>query len=253
VRTLKALQALFLPSTGLLLGVAIALVCLIRRRHRAAGAVLALVLASAVLLGLPWVAGALVAPLERPFLSLDAPDQQPSAIVVLAGASNVYPTGKVDLNVASWRRLWRGIEVYHDYAGRVPLIYAGGAFNRRTGAPVESPVVAAVAVRAGVDPQQLVLEDGSTTTFESAQGIVRLWPERLRNAPRRIVLVTSAWHMRRSVAVFRKQGFDVHPIGTDFRGDVGSSWVPGLGALGLTELAWREWASVILYEWTGRT
>jgi uncharacterized SAM-binding protein YcdF (DUF218 family) len=257
VRTLKALEVFFVPSTMIVLGIGLALFYLARRRPRAAGVVLAFVLAGTALLGMPWAARAAVGTLERPFSTSGTPDREPSAIVVLAGASNIYPDGRVDLNAASWRRLWLGIETYHAFGGRVPLVYAGGSFNRSTGAPIESPVIAKVAVRAGVAPSHLIFEDGSSTTFESAQGISRLWPGRFQDAPRRIVLVTSAWHMRRSAAVFRRQGFEVNTISTDFRADVRDTrrpeWLPTLEAFGLTELAWREWASVLLYDWTGRT
>ncbi|MBT3614762.1 MAG: YdcF family protein [Verrucomicrobia bacterium] len=35
---------------------------------------------------------------------------------------------------------------------------------------------------------------------------------------KKIILVTSAWHMRRSVAMFEKVGLVVVPVGTDFVG-----------------------------------
>jgi uncharacterized SAM-binding protein YcdF (DUF218 family) len=46
----------------------------------------------------------------------------------------------------------------------------------------------------------------------------------------RIILVTSAWHLKRSEAAFRAVGLDVDPVGCDFMGtaslDRPSKWIP---------------------------
>ena len=234
----------------------VAAMLVLRRRRGPALIALSLVLSTTYLLATPWASGRLVRHLEQPYVEAGRPVNDVSAVVVLAGAAGVGPDGSGALNIASWRRAWRGIDAYHAQQVRVPLIYTGGSISR-SGAPIESPVVESIAVRAGVERQHLIFDDQAANTFESARNVARLWPARFGAAPRRIALVTSAWHLRRSVAVFRQHGFDVQPVATDFRGRGGrvraAEWWPSVPAFALTELAWRESISLLLYAWIGRS
>lgn len=254
---LKTLEPLFLPSGLLFMGALVATVLVLRHRRRAALIALGLVLGTTYLLATPWASARLIRRLEQPFLSAGLPANGASAVVVLAGAAGVYPDGSPALNIASWRRAWRGIDTYLAQPTRIPLIYTGGSTNRATGAPIESPLIEHIAVRAGVERRDLIFDDKATNTFESARNIARLWPARFGDAPRRIALVTSAWHMRRSITVFQQQGFDVQPVATDYRGRGGrirlGEWWPSVPSFALTELAWRESLSVLLYDWVGRS
>jgi len=59
---------------------------------------------------------------------------------------------------------------------------------------------------AGIDPARVTIETLSQTTYENARNSSRLVE---RQAGERWLLLTSAVHMPRSVAVFRRVGFDV--------------------------------------------
>ncbi len=66
----------------------------------------------------------------------------------------------------------------------------------------------------GVAPERLILEGKSRDTFENAQftkGMVKPAPGETW------LLVTSAFHMPRSMGLFRKAGFDVTPWPVDYR------------------------------------
>jgi uncharacterized SAM-binding protein YcdF (DUF218 family) len=69
----------------------------------------------------------------------------------------------------------------------------------------------AVLEELGVPRQQILLEQQSRSTAASAANLA----EQLRN--RRFILVTSAGHMPRSVALFRKWGCDPIPAPTEHR------------------------------------
>jgi uncharacterized SAM-binding protein YcdF (DUF218 family) len=101
----------------------------------------------------------------------------------------------------------------------------------------------------------LILEDRSRNTRENAAFLKPL----LQQKPgERWLLVTSAWHMPRSVGVFRKAGIDIIPHPVDFS-------TTGSGAdmlrfsrgfshgLGLTDLAVKEWIGLIAYRLAGYT
>ena len=62
-------------------------------------------------------------------------------------------------------------------------------------------------------PARLWLETNSRNTYENAVETKKILDARGID---RIVLVTSAMHMPRSVAIFEKQGFTVTPAPTDY-------------------------------------
>jgi uncharacterized SAM-binding protein YcdF (DUF218 family) len=72
----------------------------------------------------------------------------------------------------------------------------------------------------------------------------------------RWLLVTSAFHMPRSVGLFRKAGFAVEPYPVDWRvggrGDLLSFTNIAADGLGRTDLGVREWVGLIAYWATGK-
>jgi uncharacterized SAM-binding protein YcdF (DUF218 family) len=105
----------------------------------------------------------------------------------------------------------------------------------------------------GIAPERLILENRSRNTAENAEfskelagpGPGETW-----------LLVTSAYHMPRSVGLFRKVGFPVIPWPSDYR----TSGREGVGffrdnevdALKNTTLAVREWIGLLAYWLSGR-
>lgn len=106
----------------------------------------------------------------------------------------------------------------------------------------------------GVGPERLIKETQSRTTFENATNTkVLLENEGLSGC----LLVTSAFHMPRSVGLFRKLGIDVRPWPVDYRtsGKVGLGLdftQPTLNAQ-QTATAAREWIGLVGYYVAGRT
>ena len=138
-------------------------------------------------------------------------------------------------------RVWEAARLWH--AGCAPrvLVSAGGKLEP-TVVAAESAAIAALLTDLGVPASALVLEADSRNT----QGNAAFSRERL--APwgvERILLVTSAWHLRRAVALFARAGFEVVPVGADcrsFRACRGvACWVPSAGALEMSGLAVKEW------------
>jgi uncharacterized SAM-binding protein YcdF (DUF218 family) len=106
----------------------------------------------------------------------------------------------------------------------------------------------------GVDPGRLVLENKSRNTYENAvfsEQIVDPKPGQTW------LLVTSGYHMPRSVGIFRKVGFPVIPWPVDYR----TTGKEGIGffednepdALQNTTVALREWIGLAAYWLSGRT
>ncbi|GLS29487.1 Uncharacterized SAM-binding protein YcdF, DUF218 family [Mesorhizobium albiziae] len=108
-------------------------------------------------------------------------------------------------------------------------------------------------VALGVAPERLILESKSRNTAENAQ-----FSKELVNpqAGETWLLVTSAFHMPRSVGLFRKVDFPVIPWPTDYRttGREGVALFTDnqTDALQNTTLAIREWMGLVAYWLSGR-
>lgn len=202
------------------------------------------------LAAMPWTAQTLMRGLEsdyppRPSTACGGADAPVDAIVLLGGA--VAPPLLGDLRGrlhAGSDRVREAARLFH--AGCAPrlLISAGGEWKP----PVigtEAQEIVDLLGEWGVPAEALIVEAGSRTTGENAQRSRALLPaEPTSSRPVRILLVTSAWHLRRATPLFEAQGFAVLPVGADYRGFAACAGLrcvlPDSGALKNSGLAWRE-------------
>ena len=135
------------------------------------------------------------------------------------------------------------------------LVFTGGSSNLYRERPAGSRLRRGAFPSGSACPaNSLTIERRSRNTEENAEftkGIA---------APKdseRWLLVTSAYHMPRSVGLFRKAGFRVEPYPVDWR--IGPRadlrWFSPIAAEGLqrTELAVHEWLGLFAYWLTGKT
>jgi uncharacterized SAM-binding protein YcdF (DUF218 family) len=107
----------------------------------------------------------------------------------------------------------------------------------------------------GIPASQIIIEDKSRNTRENA---VFTKPLLDQKPGQRWLLITSAWHMPRSVGIFRQAGINISPYPVDYttRGlprdyrqlNRGFSY-----GLTLTDLAVKEWIGLIVYRIAGYT
>lgn len=105
----------------------------------------------------------------------------------------------------------------------------------------------------GVEPKRMILESRSRNTHENA-----VFSRELANPQpgETWLLVTSAFHMPRSMGLFRKAGFEVEPWPSDYR--TAGNETPGilqaseLDSLRNMNTALREWVGLVAYWLTGR-
>ncbi len=104
----------------------------------------------------------------------------------------------------------------------------------------------------GVPKEQVLLEEGSATTWENAREARRLLREKHWDC---MLLVTSALHMRRAVATFRSAGIPVIPVATDhevvYRSFTGLDYLPDAEALAASSRAFKEYLGFWIYELRG--
>ena len=141
-------------------------------------------------------------------MSVLAPED---AIVVLGGATrgDTHLSTFPDLNEQADRLVYAAA-LYH--AGKAPVIVLSG--GARPGARPEAQLMKEILAVMGVPSRSIILERSSRNTYDNALYSAAI----LENKNiKRILLVTSAYHMRRAQAVFVKQGFEVVPAPTDYQ------------------------------------
>ncbi|MEZ5503136.1 MAG: YdcF family protein [Halioglobus sp.] len=211
-----------------------------------------------LLLGTAWLylcstalfANFLMDRLERDFvpraMSVIAPAD---AIVLLGGAmrGDTHMGTLADLNSHA-DRLVHAAALYR--AGKAPVILLTGGAPE--GARPEAQQMKDILAVMGIPAKHLLLENQSRDTHDNAVNSARILKSR---GMQRILLVTSAYHMRRALALFQAQGLEVVPAPTDFQQLVASQpvpdWLPLVSNLYQTTDALHEIVGYWVYRWQG--
>ena len=191
--------------------------------------------------------------LERPY-KIQPAEEAPvaDAIVVLGGGvcaqTNGYPYA--DLQGAS-DRAWHAARLFR--AGKASLIITTGYGGWHSDARFLRDL--------GVPGPRIIVEDASRNTEENAIYAEKALLEhfgKTRRAPK-ILLVTSAWHMRRSELLFRKYAprLEVTPCATDFEATMKlmdargryfiSDFIPDAGSLSANAIVFKEIVGLVGY------
>jgi uncharacterized SAM-binding protein YcdF (DUF218 family) len=182
------------------------------RKPRAQRAVLIATLIMLLLASNSLVAAALTRSVEWQYFP---PKEIPhaEAIVLLGGgtAPGLYPRPIVELNGAGDRVAYAAW-LYQQ--GAAPAIIAsGGAIEWLETGKSAADDMAFLLELMGVPPEAIWLEENSRNTAENAAECAKILREK---GITRIILVTSAFHMPRSVPLFENQGLEVIPAPTDY-------------------------------------
>ncbi|MGH6912823.1 MAG: YdcF family protein [Geminicoccales bacterium] len=242
------LLLLVIASAGLLLG------------YRSLGTwLLCGVTAVLVLITVLPIGSWLLIPIENRFPPPDAPDDV-DGVIMLGGALDVHTSAaraQAALNEAA-ERVTTLIELGTRYPD-ARLVISGG-IGRLLGAPVNPAETLKGFYRdQGFDVGRILFEDQSRNTYENAVFAKR----RVQPAPgERWLLVTSAYHMPRSVGVFRQAGWPVIAYPVDYR----TTGRPDLqrtldqlvqpsvsDRLFELDLAIKAWVGLLAYRLMGRT
>src|SRR3990172_2260570 len=201
----RLIQSLILPPSSLLILMIAGSVVI--RRNRALGRLLiASGLVLLYLLSITPVTESLIAPLEKGFPPIEKKKTAAAqAIVVLSGGvRDVSWSGAgPEPSETSLERMVKGVTIHRTL--RIPLVIVGGS-----GVPdkriSEADAMARVAADLGVSHGDMIIESTARNTVESARELKRVFKGN------RILLVTSAYHLRRATAIFTKQGFEAVPV-----------------------------------------
>ena len=250
----KTLGIMLLP-TNFLIGVGLVGVILLATRFARLGRNLAV--ASVVLLaicGFSPLGNWLLYPLEQRFPPWDAARGAPDGIIVLGGSIHADVSAE------------RGTPVVGSAADRIiaaaalalrypnaRVVFSGGSANLLANDAREADYAGAIFENLGIAKSRLIMERRSRNTQENAEFSKALV---VPKAGEHWLLVTSAFHMPRSIGLFRKAGFAVEPYPVDWRvggrADLFAFANFAIDGLIQTDIAVREWIGLLAYRLTGK-
>jgi uncharacterized SAM-binding protein YcdF (DUF218 family) len=253
---LSKVLGFFAVPSNLIIVVGIFGALLLRTRFSRAG--WWLTIGSLILLaltGLSPLGNALIIPLESRFPAWDASRGAPDGIVALGGAVTpdvAAARGEPALNEAA-ERMTAVVELARRYPN-ARIVFSGGDAGFVVGGGNESEAALALFERLGLPRGRVLTEDKSRNTVENA-----VFSKRVA-APKpgeRWLLVTSAYHMPRSIGVFRQAGFPVEAYPVDWRTRGARDFKRPFATVGdglrRTDTAVREWVGLLVYWLTGKS
>jgi uncharacterized SAM-binding protein YcdF (DUF218 family) len=175
------------------------------------------------------------------------------AIVVLGGAvagvaaPRLYP----DLT-ASADRVWHAARLFH--AGKAPLVVlSGGRLPWDEAQGPEADAMLRFLTDLGVPEDKVILEERSRNTYENARETERLLEA---GGGKKVLLVTSALHMRRAQATFQDVGIDLVAAAADYEVETERKltlldFLPDAGALEGSSRALKEYLGLWVYRLRG--
>lgn len=160
-------------------------------------------------------------------------------IVVLGGGVN----GSGELSEDAHKRLVKGYLIHK--REDLPIIVSGGRIKESL--PFEADILASNLLELGVDNNSILKDKNSRDTFENARFV-----KDIIGVDNSIILVTSAYHMKRSILLFNKFGFkNICPEATDFKFDGVYNiydFLPSAGNLNSSSKALKEYMGLLFYK-----
>ena len=178
-----------------------------------------------------WVVGAtplswwLLASLEQPYAAIAQSPPTADAVVMLGGTHDFTKRGQLRFNMAETsNRVLTALELVR--IGKAPALVLGGAHYRLDGVKRPDSELLEAWFRSWHLPTGRLYQLGMCAdTRDEAKRTAALVIERKW---KRILLVSTASHLHRAEAVFRREGLTVVPVGCDFIGmdglEAGGQW-----------------------------
>ena len=199
--------------------------------------------------------GLALRPLEDRFPLPGADLPAPTGIIVLGGVldEDISLARKSPALLAASSRLTGAVVLARRFP-QARIIFTGGNASLHPTDLSEADGVRDFWLSLGLPPERMTFETKSKNTWENAiytRDLVQPKPNETW------LLVTSAWHMPRSMGIFRRAGFNVTAYPVDYRtyGD-DRDWrftYVVLDELTMLDLAMHEWIGLVAYHLTGKT
>lgn len=246
----KTLDLVLDPWWWVALPVAFGALASLRGRRRLGALLITAGLLVFVVASLPSVANAAWHALEADAPSSMRADTTYDVVVLLGGTVSALGASA---NEASWGDNVERLTVTFDLlrSGRARhAIVSGGKL--RDGIPTEADFLARQLEAWGIDKERIIVEPEARNTVENAQRSKALIDAR---GFRSVLIITSAFHMPRSLGCFRAAGLEPDTLAVDFRmraPEADNHWLPRAANLEVVSQVVHELAGRLVYRVTGK-
>jgi uncharacterized SAM-binding protein YcdF (DUF218 family) len=248
VYLIKFLYSTFLFPPGIIL-VGLFFLCIhLYNNQRKLAKVVGLFTLVFYLFTISFVSDRLIGNLEGKY---EVPNPVRGDVIILLGGGATLDTPNVNglghLSGFAANRLLTCAQLYNIL--QVPIIVSGGKVLETTGCEAEISKV--ILIGLGVPPDKIIIENKSLNTTENAKFTKEIVERENFKQP---ILVTSAFHMERSVLQFQKAQVVVLPYPTDYQTNVEHKFQPhqlwpSANALLDTSLALKEYVGILAVKW----
>ena len=202
----------------------------------------------------PWIVGNVMRAWEIPARAEETITLPYDVGIVLGGSMRYFDIdSKRVVYSSSVDRMLQALELYHD--GKIrKILLSGGSGYINFQDWKESALIADVLLKSGVKKEDLILENNSRNTYENAIFSADILKH--GNYGKRYLLITSAFHMRRSVACFNKAGISTDTFSADTKfpdhiHTLDKIIEPGAEYLWLWDALIHEWVGMFMYRLAG--
>ncbi|MBL7005418.1 MAG: YdcF family protein [Gammaproteobacteria bacterium] len=196
----------------------------------------------------------LLYPLETHFNAKPKLPEQVDGIILLGGSINTSTSNawnKPQTNEFAGR-IFEFVSLMHLYPN-AKAVFSGGQASLINQYPSEAFFAEQLLNKMGIKENKVIYENKARNTNEN----VKLMKQLLTPAKNETwVVITTAWHLPRSLGIFCKQGWSVIPYPADFHSNPDELLTPTLGLprhLSQLNNAVREWIGLLAYYITGKT
>lgn len=173
--------------------------------------------------------------------------KEPYEIGVLMGGAMRYYNSTMDRPVygTSIDRFIQCIDLYKE--GKIKkILIAGGSGLLLTQQYKESDILKKIILKMNIPEEDIIVENKSKNTRENALFSAEILKKGFQG--KKILLITSAYHMRRSLACFKKEGIHADPYSVDERSGKGQ-YTPDKIIIPDADYL-RNW-DILIHEWVG--
>ena len=192
--------------------------------------------------------------LEYPWQRLDYSEvDYAEGIVVLSNGRHLPPGNSKIIEWHDSDRFFAGINLYKANKSS-KLIFTGGINPLSSALPPEGDIYIQEALELGIPKEDLFTTTPVMNTNQEAKAIKKLLSDQIITS-KKIILVTSAFHMKRAKRLFEREGIIVLPYPVDFKSNKSLlaafnnplKWAPSSSHFAQSSSAIREIIGLIFY------
>ena len=142
------------------------------------------------------------------------------------------------------KRAWEAVRLYHKLPN-VKIITSGFSLHDSVS---DAKKTKKLLIESGISEGKILMQELAKTTFEEAEHMKK------RVGEKPFILVTAAYHMPRTIALFKKAGLNPIPAPANFNKpeEDGVMSILQSKQLQKTEHAWHEYLGLIVYKLQGK-